>query len=106
MQRCECSYRSLITVHCSPFTEMPELPEVETTRRGLVPLLVGQRVRGVVIRNRALRQPVPRGLPQVMAGVTIAGVARRGKYLLFDCGSGTLVGPPGMSRRPRGIKER
>jgi formamidopyrimidine-DNA glycosylase len=84
---------------------MPELPEVETTRRGLAPLIIGQRVRGVVIRNRALRQPVPRGLPQVMAGVTITAVARRGKYLLFDCGSGTLIVHLGMSGRLWVIKD-
>ena len=78
---------------------MPELPEVETTRRGLAPLVVGQRVRGVVIRNRALRQPVPRELPRVIAGATIQGLARRGKYLLFDCGGGTLIVHLGMSGR-------
>ncbi len=65
---------------------MPELPEVETTRRGLAPLLVGQRIRAAVVRNRALRQPVPRALPRLLAGATVSGVARRGKYLLITCG--------------------
>jgi formamidopyrimidine-DNA glycosylase len=78
---------------------MPELPEVETTRRGLAPLMVGRRVQSVVVRNHALRQPVPRGLPRIMAGVTIQGLARRGKYLLFDCGAGTLILHLGMSGR-------
>jgi len=78
---------------------MPELPEVETTRRGLEPLVIGQRVETVVIRNRALRQPVPRELPRLMAGATIRGLARRGKYLLFDCGGGTLILHLGMSGR-------
>jgi formamidopyrimidine-DNA glycosylase len=78
---------------------MPELPEVETTRRGLAPLVIGQRVRSVVIRNRALRQPVPRDLPRVIAGATISGLTRRGKYLLFDCGAGTLIVHLGMSGR-------
>ncbi|HKA42678.1 MAG TPA: bifunctional DNA-formamidopyrimidine glycosylase/DNA-(apurinic or apyrimidinic site) lyase [Burkholderiales bacterium] len=78
---------------------MPELPEVETTRRGLAPLLIGQRVRNVVIRNRALRQPVPRALPRAIAGTTIRGLARRGKYLLVDCGAGTLIVHLGMSGR-------
>jgi len=64
---------------------MPELPEVETTRRGLARLLVGQRIRTAVVRNRALRQPVPRMLPRLLAGATISGVARRGKYLLIAC---------------------
>jgi formamidopyrimidine-DNA glycosylase len=78
---------------------VPELPEVETTRRGLAPLVIGQRVLGVVIRNRALRLPVPRELPRAIAGATIQGLARRGKYLLFDCGAGTLILHLGMSGR-------
>jgi formamidopyrimidine-DNA glycosylase len=78
---------------------MPELPEVETTRRGLAPLVTGQRVASVVVRNRALRQLVPRELPRAIAGTTIRGLARRGKYLLFDCSSGTLILHLGMSGR-------
>ena len=78
---------------------MPELPEVETTRRGLEPLLVGQRIRTVVVRNRRLRLPVPRRLPQLIAGATVRSLARRGKYLLVDCGAGTLILHLGMSGR-------
>ena len=78
---------------------MPELPEVETTRRGLEPLLVGQRIRTAVIRNRALRQPVPRQLARHLAGATIRALTRRGKYLLVDCGTGTLILHLGMSGR-------
>ncbi len=78
---------------------MPELPEVETTRRGLEPLLVGQRIHTAIVRNRTLRQPVPRGLPQRLAGATIRSLARRGKYLLVDCGTGTLILHLGMSGR-------
>ena len=78
---------------------MPELPEVETTRRGLEPLLINQRIRTAVVRNRALRLPVPRTLPRLLAGATIFGVARRGKYLLIDCGAGTLILHLGMSGR-------
>lgn len=84
---------------------MPELPEVETTRRGLEPLLVGQRIRAVVVRNRALRLPVPRRLPQLAAGATIRGLARRGKYLLVDCGAGTLILHLGMSGRLWVVKD-
>ena len=51
------------------------------------------------MRNRALRQPVPRDLPRIMAGATIRGLARRAKYLLFDCGTGTLILHLGMSGR-------
>jgi formamidopyrimidine-DNA glycosylase len=83
---------------------MPELPEVETTRRGLAPLLRNQRVHSAIVRNHAMRLPVPRGLPQLLAGATIRGIARRGKYLLFDCAradgnTGTLILHLGMSGR-------
>ena len=78
---------------------MPELPEVETTRRGLEPLLVGRRIRAAIVRNRAMRQPVPRRLPQQLAGATVRALTRRGKYLLFDCGAGTLILHLGMSGR-------
>ncbi len=78
---------------------MPELPEVETTRRGLQPHLEGKRIRTVVVRNRALRLPVPRDLPQRVANTTVRAIGRRGKYLLLDCGSGTLIIHLGMSGR-------
>ena len=78
---------------------MPELPEVETTRRGLAPHLVNQQIRTVVVRNPALRVPVPRGLAKRVAGTTIRAVERRGKYLLIDCGEGTLIIHLGMSGR-------
>jgi formamidopyrimidine-DNA glycosylase len=78
---------------------VPELPEVETTRRGLAPHLLNQRVRAVIVRNPALRVPVPDELPQLVAGTTIRKVERRGKYLLIDCGTGTLIVHLGMSGR-------
>jgi len=78
---------------------MPELPEVETTRLGLVPRLVGQRVRAVVVREPRLRWPVPRDLAARLAGTVVRAIARRGKYLLFDCGSGHLLVHLGMSGR-------
>lgn len=78
---------------------MPELPEVETTRRGLVTRVAGARVRELVVRNRALRWPVPASLPRRIAGTVVRDIARRGKYLLFDCGSGTLIVHLGMSGR-------
>lgn len=78
---------------------MPELPEVETTRRGLEPLLVGQRIRTAVVRDRRMRLPVPRRLPQLVAGATVRSLGRRGKYLLVDCGAGTLIVHLGMSGR-------
>ncbi len=76
---------------------MPELPEVETTRRGLDPHLTGQRIRGAAIRDGRLRQPIPTGLPALLAGQAIRRVARRGKYLLLECGNGWLIAHLGMS---------
>ncbi len=78
---------------------MPELPEVETTRRGLQPHLEGKRIRTAIVRNHALRQPVPRNLPRLLAGATVRTIVRRGKYLLIDCGHGTLIVHLGMSGR-------
>jgi formamidopyrimidine-DNA glycosylase len=78
---------------------MPELPEVETTRRGLAPHLVNQRIRTAVVRNAALRVPVSKRIAQSVAGATIRSVERRGKYLLIDCGAGTLIVHLGMSGR-------
>ncbi len=78
---------------------MPELPEVETTRRGLAPHLEGKRIATAVVRKRALREPVPRNLPRLVSNATVRSVGRRGKYLLFDCGHGTLIVHLGMSGR-------
>ncbi len=76
---------------------MPELPEVETTRRGLAPNLVGRRIEGAVIRNRSLRWPIPRGLSRTLYGQRVLSVDRRAKYLLIKCERGTLIVHLGMS---------
>jgi formamidopyrimidine-DNA glycosylase len=76
---------------------MPELPEVETTRRGIAPHLRGQRIAGVIVRNRALRWKVTPKLEAVLAGQTIRHVGRRAKYLLVGTDSGTLILHLGMS---------
>ena len=76
---------------------MPELPEVETTRRGLVAHLQWRRLTSVIVRNRALRWPVPRNLPQRASGCVIRDVSRRGKYLLLDCATGWIIVHLGMS---------
>jgi formamidopyrimidine-DNA glycosylase len=78
---------------------MPELPEVETTRRGLAPLVCGTTVAAVVVRNRALRQPIPRDLARILKGRRIDALERRAKYLLFRAGNGTLIVHLGMSGR-------
>jgi formamidopyrimidine-DNA glycosylase len=76
---------------------MPELPEVETTRRGLAPQVIGKRIARVIIRDRRLRWPVPRGIEKRLSGCLVQAIVRRGKYLLFDCGKGWLLLHLGMS---------
>ncbi len=76
---------------------MPELPEVETTRRGIAPHVEGQRVDDVIVRHHQLRWPVPRGLKGRLSGHTIRNVSRRAKYLLLGFDHGTLILHLGMS---------
>jgi formamidopyrimidine-DNA glycosylase len=76
---------------------MPELPEVETTRRGLLPHVVGHRLRALVVRERRLRWPIPRGLERRLSGATIESLGRRGKYLLLNTDRGTAIAHLGMS---------
>jgi formamidopyrimidine-DNA glycosylase len=76
---------------------VPELPEVETTRRGVAPVLTGRTVSTVTIRNRRLRLPVPRNLPLDLTGLRLHAVTRRAKYLLFRFAPGTLLVHLGMS---------
>jgi formamidopyrimidine-DNA glycosylase len=76
---------------------MPELPEVEITRRGIEPHLARRRITRVVVRHRGLRWPVPRNLGALLGGARIRSVGRRAKYLLLDCGKGTLILHLGMS---------
>ena len=70
---------------------MPELPEVETARRGLEPRLLHQCIRGAVLRHRGMRWPVRADLPRLLAGHSIRSVGRRSKYLLIDCETGWLI---------------
>ncbi|MDO5505015.1 MAG: bifunctional DNA-formamidopyrimidine glycosylase/DNA-(apurinic or apyrimidinic site) lyase [Pseudoxanthomonas suwonensis] len=76
---------------------MPELPEVETTRRGLAPHLEGRRVDALVLRRPDLRWPIPPELSEVLPGQRIAAVRRRAKYLLLDVASGSALLHLGMS---------
>jgi formamidopyrimidine-DNA glycosylase len=76
---------------------MPELPEVETTRRGIEPWLVGRRIERLVVRQWRLRWRVPQSLPARVQGTTIRSVGRRAKYLLLATDSGTLIWHLGMS---------
>jgi formamidopyrimidine-DNA glycosylase len=76
---------------------MPELPEVETTRRGIESHLVGQRVTAVIVRERRLRWPIPDDLDVRLSAQRIEAVQRRAKYLLIQAESGTLIAHLGMS---------
>lgn len=76
---------------------MPELPEVETTRRGIVPYLKGRRIHELVVREPRLRWPVPADLAERIRGQVLRDVERRAKYLLFRFDNGTMIGHLGMS---------
>ncbi|HYM41270.1 MAG TPA: bifunctional DNA-formamidopyrimidine glycosylase/DNA-(apurinic or apyrimidinic site) lyase [Steroidobacteraceae bacterium] len=82
---------------------MPELPEVETTRRGLEPHLRGRRIAALKMYERRLRWPVAARLPAMVAGRRIRGIGRRGKYLLLKLDSGTLLLHLGMSGNLRAL---
>lgn len=76
---------------------MPELPEVETTRRGIEAALKGRTITGVTVRNPRLRQPVPPSLGNKAMGQRIDAVNRRAKYLLIESAGGSLIIHLGMS---------
>ncbi|MGK0189334.1 MAG: formamidopyrimidine-DNA glycosylase [Verrucomicrobiales bacterium] len=75
---------------------MPELPEVETTLRGVAPYLVGETILEIDIRERRLRWPIPEKMDDLV-GARIVSAWRRAKYLLFDTGRGTIILHLGMS---------
>lgn len=80
--------------------QVPELPEVETVRRGLQPHLEGQRIARAEARRPDLRWPLPVDLVQVLTGATVTALRRRSKYLLADLDrGGTLLMHLGMSGR-------
>ena len=76
---------------------MPELPEVEVTRRALAPHVEGRTVHRVLVRERRLRWPVPASLARTLGGHTVIALERRGKYLLWRFAHGTLISHLGMS---------
>lgn len=75
---------------------MPELPEVEVSRQGITPFMLGETVMRVVVRNASLRWPVPAEI-QELVGLTITGIRRRAKYLLLETDWGTAIVHLGMS---------
>jgi len=76
---------------------MPELPEVETSRRGIEPHIIDTRITRVVIRNRSLRWPVSKTVDRNLTGETITSVTRRAKYLLINTDRGSAILHLGMS---------
>lgn len=76
---------------------MPELPEVETTRRGIEPHIKGRKVKQLIVRQAKLRWPIPEELSAILPGEKIIDVQRRGKYLLLGARQGTLIIHLGMS---------
>lgn len=80
---------------------MPELPEVETTRRGIAPYIENQQVKQIVIRDSRLRWPITDNLEEKLCGKIIQSVSRRAKYLLLHTHEGTLFIHLGMSGRLR-----
>jgi formamidopyrimidine-DNA glycosylase len=76
---------------------MPELPEVETSRRGIEPWIVERTIDKVVVRDRRLRWPVPRGIEGKLKGRTIDSVQRRAKYLLINTRDGSAIVHLGMT---------
>jgi len=78
---------------------MPELPEVETVRRGLEPHVVGHTIREATVRDSRLRWPIPSEFAEFVRGKKIRAVGRRGKYLIFDLGGDRLIVHLGMTGR-------
>jgi formamidopyrimidine-DNA glycosylase len=86
---------------------VPELPEVETTKRGIEPHIIGRSVKSVIVRNGKLRWPVPENLNLILVKQKVLEVSRRAKYLLIKFQHGTLILHLGMSGSLRivGAKE-
>ncbi len=82
---------------------MPELPEVETVRRGIIPHLINQRIVNVIIRQAQLRWPIPPYFAKNVKGQIINQITRRGKYLLLHTAQGTVIIHLGMSGHLRVI---
>jgi formamidopyrimidine-DNA glycosylase len=85
---------------------MPELPEVETTRKGIAPYVVGKVVKDIIIRERQLRWPIPTTLKRSLKNKLIRRLRRRAKYLLFYTDNGCMILHLGMSGSLRVIDEK
>jgi len=84
---------------------MPELPEVETSRRGIEPHIINKKVTAVIIRQKQLRWPIPATLKTQLVNHKIDSVERRGKYILLRTQAGTVILHLGMSGSLRILKK-
>jgi formamidopyrimidine-DNA glycosylase len=84
---------------------MPELPEVETTRRGIQKVLTNAQVKYLIVRDRRLRWPVPDDLEQRVEGQNVVSITRRAKYILIELDNGYLIWHLGMSGSLRIVDE-
>lgn len=85
---------------------MPELPEVETTKRGITRHITGHHITDVIVRHPRLRWPIPNNLSTLLKNKTLLKITRRAKYLLFAFENGTLILHLGMSGRLRILSEK
>lgn len=85
---------------------MPELPEVETTRRGISPHVLNRQVEALTVRQPSLRWPIPADLAQQLIGRLLQSIVRRGKYLIFGFEHGHLLVHLGMSGSLRIVQRR
>lgn len=84
---------------------MPELPEVETTKAGIIPVALHQTISAIIIRAPKLRWPIPKNIAKILPGQTVLSIERRAKYLLLNFANGTLIMHLGMSGRLRALTE-
>lgn len=84
---------------------MPELPEVETTKAGIIPIALQQTISSIVIRAPKLRWPIPQNIAKILPGQKVISIERRAKYLLLNFAHGTLIIHLGMSGRLAALKK-
>ena len=84
---------------------MPELPEVETTRRGIDAVATGHTLTGMVVHESRMRWPIPKALPDLIKGQTVRACLRRGKYILIEFDTGTVLIHLGMSGSLRSVMQ-
>lgn len=85
---------------------MPELPEVETTRRGIDPYVANKKIARVVVRERRFRWPIPNGFEKKVDGHIVRSITRRAKYLLFELDHGFFMIHLGMSGSLRIVEQK